>query len=1063
MNLSRLSFSLLTIVTILISTNLFAQQIDMKLFEDMKPRAIGPAGMSGRVTTIDVVTNDPEIIYVGTASGGLWRSTNAGISWTPLFDEQPAAAIGAVAIDQNVPDIIWVGTGEGNPRNSQSSGNGIYKSIDGGKSWKFLGLEKSRNIHRIIIDPGNSDVVYVGSQGSAWGEGEQRGVFKTIDGGKSWQKVLYVNEKTGIADLVIDPSNPNKLVAAMWEYRRWPWYFESGGKGSGLYVTFDGGNNWEKRTEKDGLPSGNLGRIGLAIAPSNPKIIYALIEAKKNGFYKSTDGGFNWKKTTDKNIGGRPFYYADIYVDPQNENRIYNISSEVDLSIDGGETFSKLVPWWERSTGDNYVHPDHHALWIHPDDPNYIINGNDGGLNISHDRGNTWRFVNNLPLAQFYHINVDMEWPYNIYGGMQDNGSWRGPNRVLRRGGIRNSYWEELSFGDGFDVVPKPDNSRFGYSMSQGGSLYRYDFITGNLQDIQPYHPEDKPLRFHWNAGIAQDPFNNESIFYGSQYLHKSNDMGNSWKIISPDLTTNDSTKQKQLESGGLTYDVTDAENHTTILSIAPSPLKEGIIWVGTDDGNVQLTKDGGKSWTNLIANINDAPKNGWVAQIQASTYNEAEAFVVINNYRQDDWTPYLFYTSDFGKSWRNLANSKQLDGYTLSFVQDFEVPELMFLGTEFGLYISLDAGKNWTKWTQGFPTVSTMDMIIHPRENDLVIGTFGRAAYVLDDITPLRNMARNSKSIFEAKAKLFQIPDSYITLWRQPNGARFVADGEFKGQNKSDGTMITYYLNPDTTKVKKDEMKESSDKQDEDLKTEEKKKENKVVFEVFDSNGEKIRTFKREPKKGINRFFWGQEMAGFRFPTQSKPKKDADEPGGMTVLPGEYLIKMSYDGIVDSSSAIINYDPRVEVNLADMKARLMLVDSFKVIIEPFTEVMDNIRDAENSLEIIAKLTKEKDEFDDLEKKGKEISKKIKELLEIVNQKDVQGIRRDPTRLGSRISNAYYTIAGSDEAPGEKEQLRLKHLKKYIGDALLKMNSFLDSEWKEYKTDVQNSGLTFFN
>ncbi|KAA3621884.1 MAG: hypothetical protein DWQ02_26970, partial [Bacteroidetes bacterium] len=450
--ISTLQWSLLAFI-FLFSSNLFAQ-LDISGLEAMKARAIGPAGMSGRVTAIDVVIDEPDIIYVGTASGGLWKSASGGVEWEPIFDNEAVASIGAVAIQQNNPDVIWAGTGEGNPRNSVSGGYGIYKSLDGGKTWTLMGLEKTRNIHRIIVDRDNPNIVFVGAIGSSWGEHPERGVFKTTDGGKSWEKVLFVDEKTGCADLVVDPSNPNKLIAAMWEHRRKPWTFTSGGPGSGLYVTLDGGQTWQERTHEDGLPKGDLGRIGLAIAPSDPDIVYALIESKKNALYKSEDGGVKWTKVNDKReIGNRPFYYSDIFVDPSNENRIYSVFTYVNVSEDGGRSFEQLMPAYNTTKG---VHPDHHAWWIHPNDPDFMIDGNDGGLNITRDRGKTWRFVENLPVAQFYHINVDMEYPYNVYGGMQDNGSWAGPAYVLKDQGIRNAYWQELMFGDGFDVVPDP-------------------------------------------------------------------------------------------------------------------------------------------------------------------------------------------------------------------------------------------------------------------------------------------------------------------------------------------------------------------------------------------------------------------------------------------------------------------------------------------------------------------------------------------------------------------------------------------------------------------------------
>ena len=549
----------------LIALSINAQQIDMKLLEDMKPRNIGPAGMSGRITAIDVVTSNPQVIYAGSASGGLWKSESGGINWQPVMDSVSIQSIGAVAIDQSNPDVVWVGTGEGNPRNSLTGGYGLYRSLDAGKTWQSMGLENTRNIHRIIIDKSNSDVVYVGAIGSPWGEHPERGVFKTTDGGKTWNKILYVNEKTGLADLVVDANNPNKLIAAMWEHRRKPWTFNSGGPGSGIYITVDGGDNWKKLTDKDGIPKGDLGRVGLAISPSNPKRVYALIEAKKNGFYRSDDGGYSWKKINEdiNTIGNRPFYYSDIAVDPINENRVYSVYTYINVSEDAGKSFKQ----WAQSYGvTNGIHPDHHAFWVHPTDPNFIIEGNDGGLNITRDRGANWRFVENIPVAQFYHINVDNEIPYNVYGGLQDNGSWVGPGYAFKSGGIRNSYWQELMFGDGFDVVPDPDDHTKGYGMSQQGFVGRYDLKTGHTEMIRPTHPDpDMRVRFNWNSAIAMDPFDHSTLYFGSQFVHKSTNKGNSWDIISPDLTTNDPEKQKQHESGGLTMDATGAENYTTI------------------------------------------------------------------------------------------------------------------------------------------------------------------------------------------------------------------------------------------------------------------------------------------------------------------------------------------------------------------------------------------------------------------------------------------------------------------------------------------------------------------
>lgn len=1028
-------FSLLVSILLLQSSIVVdAQKIDMELFKGLKARSIGPAGMSGRITSIDVVQKNTDIIYAGTASGGLWRSTSGGVEWEPIFDDQDAASIGAVAVDQNVPDIIWVGTGEGNPRNSQTSGNGVYKSIDGGKIWNWLGLEQTRNIHRVIIDPTNSNIVYVAAQGPAWGETNERGIFKTTDGGKTWRKVLFVNEITGAADLIIDPANPNKLIAAMWEFRRWPWFFKSGGAGSGLYISFDGGETWKKRTEKDGLPKGELGRIGLAIAKNNPKIIYALIEAKKNALYKSEDGGFKWEMVTDENVSNRPFYYHEIYVDPENENRIYNLFSNVTMSEDGGKTFKTLI-------GSSDVHPDHHAWWINPQNGKHIIEGNDGGLNISYDRGKSWRFIGNLPLGQFYHINVDNETPYNVYGGLQDNGSWRGPSKVLSRGGIKNSFWEEVGFGDGFDAALDQLNSRYVYYMSQGGNLGRYDLTTGDQKNIQPVHPLGNKLRFNWNAGFAQDPIDKKIIYYGSQYLHRSSDMGNTWEIISSDLTTNDTTKQKQNNSGGLTYDVTNAENFTTIISIAPSPVKTGIIWVGTDDGNLQLTKDGGKNWENVIKNIKGVPEGSWIPQIRASAYNEAEAFVVINNYRRNDWKPYIYQTKDFGKTWNAVVKENDVSGYVLSFIQDPVKGDLYFLGTEFGLYFSIDAGKTWSKWTSGYPTVSTMDLAIQPRENDLVIGTFGRSVFVLDNIQPLRELTDQGSKLLNNKLKLFSIPDAYQYEIKQAPGMRFAASAEFKGENLPDGAMLTFYINPDSTKEN-----------------------DKVKFEIYNAENKLIRTLEEKFDKGFNRTFWNFERKGVRFPGPQR-QRGAFEPPGPKVIPGQYKVKITHGKNTDSSFVNVKSDPRLNVSLDYLVEREKMLNEFESKIDSVAKLNDKITNALKTVAIIEEKVKDKKEkeFKTLSKTCKSVKDTLKSLDQLINQEEVQGIRTDETKLGFMLRRTHRIISGYWDKPGDKEKIYLEKADKSIAEVVGKINSYFEKEWIEYRNKVDELKISLFS
>ena len=787
--------NILTILLLVISFNGFTQEFSMELLKNKTPRNIGPGGMSGRVTSIDVVHSNPDIMYAGTASGGLWKSTSGGIKWNPIFDNEATASIGAVAIQQSNPSVIWVGTGEGNPRNSLNGGYGLYKSIDGGKNWQLMGLEKTRHIHRVIIDPTNPNTVYVAAIGSPWGEHPERGVYKTTDGGKTWVKILYTNPKSGAADLVMDPQNPNKLIAAMWEHKRDPWFFNSGGEGSGLYSTYDGGETWKKISSEDGLPEGNLGRIGVAISPSKPDIVYALIEAKKNALYKSSDGGHHWEMVSDNmdEIGNRPFYYADIYVDSQNENRLYSIFTYVNVSEDGGKSFKQLMPAYGV---DNGIHPDHHAWWIHPTNSDFMIDGNDGGLNITKDGGDSWRFVGNLPVAQFYHINVDNEFPYNVYGGMQDNGSWRGPAYVWRAQGIRNSYWQEISFGDGFDVIPDKDDSQFGWTMSQEGYVSRYDWKTGNNYIVRPTHSDaDMNLRFNWNAAINIDPNSNNTLYFGSQFVHKSTDKGDTWEIISPDLTTNDPDKLKQHESGGLTMDATGAENHCTILVIEPSMVETDMLWVGTDDGRVHYTQDGGSQWIEVTKNIKGLPKGSWIPQIKASKTNKGEALLVANDYRRFNYTPYVYRTKNYGKSWERIVDATDVTSFALSIVEDSEEPNLLFLGTDDGLYISIDKGVKWTKWTEGFPTVPVKDLVIHPREHDLVIGTFGRAAWILDDIRPLRALAKE-QNLLQKTVHLFEPPTAYQAAYQQPTGSRFGGDALFNGENRKSGARFSYYLN---------------------------------------------------------------------------------------------------------------------------------------------------------------------------------------------------------------------------------------------------------------------------
>lgn len=1048
-----------------IASSLFAQKLDMDLLKDMQPRNIGPGGMSGRVTAIDVVTSNPDIIYVGTASGGLWKTTGGGIKWEPIFDDQPTASIGAVAVQQSNPSVLWVGTGEGNPRNSLNGGYGVYKSLDGGRTWQSMGLEKTRHIHRIIIDPTNPNIVYVGAIGSPWGIHPERGVFKTTDGGKTWNKILYTNDKSGVADMVMDPTNPNKLIVAMWEHKRDPWFFKSGGEGSGLYITHNGGETWEQRTDADGLPKGELGRIGIAIAKNKPNIVYALIEAKKNALYKSEDGGFTWKKINDKDdIGNRPFYYSEIYVDPQNENRIYSVFTYVNVSEDGGKNFEQLMPAYGV---DNGIHPDHHAWWIHPLNGNFMIDGNDGGLNITKDGGKTWRFIGNLPVAQFYHIAVDNEYPYNVYGGMQDNGSWRGPAYVWKSQGIRNDYWQEISFGDGFDVVPDKDDSQYGWSMSQQGYVSRYDWKTGNNYTVRPTHPDPEvELRFNWNSAINIDPFNNSTLYFGSQFVHRSTDKGLTWEIISPDLTTNNPEKQKQHESGGLTMDATGAENYTTILVIEPSPLERNMLWVGTDDGKVHYTTNGGQNWTDVSKNIKGLPQGSWIVQIKASNKVKGEALLVANDYRRFNYAPYAFRTKDYGKTWERIVNENNAESYALSIIEDPVEKNLMFLGTDDGLYVSINAGKNWTKWTKGFPTVPVKDLVIHPREHDLVIGTFGRAAWVLDDIRPLREIAKNTSVLNEA-IKLFNPPTAYQAAYQQPTGSRFGADAIYNGENREYGAIFKYYFQKKEAPKEKEKMEDENEEKEEDTEKLEGPSKDSLYLKLYDGD-RLIRTLKRKipDSSGIYSWRWFMDEAGVDRPSRNLRDRK-NEPGGTQVKPGNYRAELQFMDKISSVSIMIESDPRLSISQKAINESYSASKTIEKMTQIAADAVKQLNESKIQVEDFSKKMKkeDKEKYKDEIKESGEVIKKLDSIVALyIGKEDKrQGITRNlEISVMQRIGIANWYSGSRPNGLTTTEERLMQQAKDELEKALQTTNAFFNNDWPTFTSKMEQIRISPF-
>ncbi len=829
-----------------------AQEIVLKgkeLFGNLKARQIGPALMSGRITDLEGHPANDRIIYAGTAGGGVWKSNNGGASFTSIFDDY-AQSIGVVRLDPSDPDkTIWVGTGETWTRNSVSVGDGLYRSTDGGVNWKKIGFENSERIGSIEINPENSDEVYVGVLGALWGDSEDRGVYKTTDGGKTWDKILYVNETTGCSEVIMDPSDPNTLYASMWEFRRTPWSFSSGGENSALYKSTDGGETWNKI--HNGFPAGELGRIAIAIAPSNTQILYAVLETEKNedkGLSRSDDGGSTWKHLNgDFGLVVRPFYFSRIVIDPKNPDIVVKAGLYGSISRDGGKTF--------KSMGS--MHADIHDILFDINNSDRLYAATDGGVYRSWDGGTTMEIVANIPVSQFYHVSVDNEVPYNVYGGLQDNGSWYGPSSSP--GGIEARDWNPVGGGDGFRVYRHPTKKIIYSEMQGANAVWRYDVKRNQTKTIQPLAVEGDPkLRFNWNAPIALSNFNPDRIYMGSQFLYQSDDMGDTWVKLSGDLTTNDPAKQNQEESGGLSKDNSGAENHCTIFTIAESPIDENVIWVGTDDGNVQVTRDHGKSWTNTVGNIPGLPAHTWCYHIEASAHDPGTAYAVFDGHTSGDMNTYVYRTTDYGQNWESIATD-DIHGFARSIQEDYEKKDLFFLGTEFGLYITIDGGKHWSKFTNNMPAAAVHYIELHKRTNDLVLATHGRGIIIIDDISPLRQLTQD---VLQKDLHFFAMKPS---MMREESGfGGGSTEQEFVGPNPSKSARIIYYL-------KKRHIF------------------GKMTMEIQDQTGKKMAELNPGKSKGINVVTWNYRI---KQPKMAKGKTFAY--GGFTsprVQAGTYKV----------------------------------------------------------------------------------------------------------------------------------------------------------------------------
>ena len=982
-------------------------KIDSETFGGLRARSIGPAAMSGRIAAIDAVEGERLTIFVGAAGGGVWKSVNAGTTFKPVFDKH-CQSIGAIAIDPGDPQTVWVGTGESWTRNSVSVGDGLYKSTDGGDEWVRAGLEKTERIARIAIDPQRPDTVYVAATGQLWSANQERGLYRTRDGGKTWERVLFVNQDTGCADVAVDPKNPSVVYAAMWQYRRKPWSFSSGGPGGGLYKSSDGGATWKKLSR--GLPEGNLGRIGIAVAPSDPKIVYAAVEAKRSGIFRSDDGGESWAETnTGVNVTIRPFYFQHLVVDPANANRVYKCGISFMTSDDGGRTFSPI---------GGGVHSDFHAIWINPRDNDRILVGTDGGVYASEDRGNNWRMFGSLPVSQFYHVSVDMELPYNVYGGLQDNGSWTGPSR--KPGGIANRHWRVLGGGDGFWAFVDPHDADITYVEYQEGNILRVRKSTGETKEIKPFRKSDEPdYRWNWNSPVHMSPTKPGTMYFGSQFLFRSRDRGEKWERISPDLTTNDPAKLKQAESGGLSVDNSSAENHCTVYAISESPKNADLVWVGTDDGNLQLTRDAGKSWSLVSKGLQGIPAGATVSCVRPSPHDEGTAFVTYDAHGLGDMKPYVLRTADFGKTWTRI-DTPELRGYAHTVLQDAKSPELLFVGTEIGLFVSLDGGRQWAQFKANLPDVAVRDMVIHPREDDLVLATHGRGIYIVDDIRCLRGLtpaALNAEATFlESRPAEMDIPSSE---------QRFEAS-EYRGETLDETAFITYYL-------KKRHMFG-------DLK-----------LEVLDPEGKLIASIPGGKRRGINRVDMPTRLKPPKVPPATNLVPNPFSFYGPRLSEGTYQVKLIKGKETFTSKLELVPDPRSSHSAEDRAAQRKAAHELYRNLETLTFVADAVVEARDQGRARALLLP----------KGDALARKLRawsDQLDALHKTLVttrEGRLTGEEQLREKMGSLYGAINGYEGRPTDSQTSYLEVLVKQLADSRAKLEALTGKE-----LETLNAGLT---
>jgi len=1003
------------IVMLLLGPVLFYGQSAEKvapLVEKMAWRNIGPALMGGRTVDLEAVEKQPWIIYAAIGPSGVWKTENNGVTWSPVFYKEATVSVGDVTISPSNPDIVWIGTGEHTSRNSVTIGDGVYKSTDAGKTWQNMGLKDTRHISRIVINPGDPNIVYVAATGHLWGPNPDRGVFKTMDGGRTWTKVLYVNENTGIADIAMDPQDPQILYAAAWEYRRLPYYFSSGGPGSGLYKSADAGKTWIRLT-KD-LPEGIMGRIGIAVARSKPGVVYALIEHRDGGLWRSEDRGASWKRTCDKEtfqrINTRPFYYSRIYVDPSDDKTVYVLSTGLQVSIDGGQKF--------RPIGAG-IHPDHHAFWIDPGNPLHVIDGNDGGIDISYDGGRNWLPVQSMDLAEVYEIGIDFRTPYWIYCGLQDNGSWGGPSLSLDSAGIVNDQWISIGGGDGFHAQVEPEDPTTVYRNSQMNGLTRLNLSINQSKTIRPAAPLAQPAyRFNWNTPITISPHDSKTLYVGGNFLFRSRDRGDSWETVSPDLTTNDPKKQQ--DSGGpISPDNSGAESHCTIVTVSESPLEKGVLWCGTDDGNLQVSRDDGATWANVVRRIPGLPSATWCSHVEASRFARGTAYAAFDGHRTDDYGTYLYKTTDYGKTWKSLKANLPF-GWVHVVREDAKNPNLLFAGTEFGLFGSWDGGLSWLNLkASNLPTVAVNDLLVHPRDNDLIIGTHGRGIWILDDIGFLQEL---SDAVLAEPLRVFA-PRPAVE-WLMGNVRESYSKAPFVGKNPAYGLGISVYFQA--------EPKE------------------KPKIAIMDKAGRILFELPLIKKAGFQREFWSLQA----IPVTSDGKKLTPSAMGFLSLPpavpGDYDIEVTGGDLKARTSGKVEPDPRYDFNEADRKAQSDALTQILVLNKKMSLATTAAKDLRRQINegIKPALDKPENKADALQAAYRTFEDALKPLEEEIVPKEFMGMssRAQALRGGSLsqlVGMLGMGVVGYPAAPNKTDLDQLKDLTAAVEKNVAALNEFL--------------------